>query len=562
MTSDPSSAHAVRPGFARAFHRLRESFFSRDPRQWPLFAQEPFAGMLAFRARAIPPPERVGHYPAGAELLAQLCALDRVPHQPRYDTAEIDPLIAFAAALSKNWEIPWSVENVATMPSDPAICGAVLGTLANPNLVHSEYSEMAVELERAVIRQLATQTGWDPSRATGIFTQGGTFCNLYGYLLGIRKNLPLAREYGLEHGLDYRIINSRGGHYSNTTNLSLLGVNLRRKTIRIRITDDNDMDMADLERQLRACFELGCVVPTIMLTMGTTDTFAVDQVQPVSELCDRLCAHYETAARPHIHVDSAVGWPLVFFLDYDFDRNPLEINDSTLAGLRRNTARFSQLRFADSFTVDFHKWGYVPYTSSLVMIRDRRDLASLEHDPENFTYFEKNTEGQTHLHSTIECSRGGVGVFAAATSLQHLGVEGHQLLVANSLQNAGYFRHRLAQTPGVMVLAPGNHGPSVSFRLYDPALVTDPEAEFTLEYEITTTPDWESRVARNSQYHRQAFLRRGKHTLYTNYVLSAAHTDYDEHGRYRVLPGEKAVFMNPLTEFGHIDDFIAKVHGG
>ena len=560
--SDASSAHAVRPGFAHAFHRLREAFFRRDPRRWPLFAQEPFAGVLAYRARAIPPPERVAHYPGGAELLERLRQLDRMPHHPRHEVAEIDPLLTFAAALSKNWENPNSVENVATMPSDPAIHGALLGTLANPNLVHSEYAEMAVELEHAVIRQIATQTGWDPALATGIFTQGGTFCNLYGYLLGIRKNLPLAREYGLEHGLDYRIINSRGGHYSNTTNLSLLGVNLRRKTIRIRITDDNDMDMADLERQLRSCFELGCVVPTIMLTMGTTDTFAVDQVQPVSELCDRLCAHYETATRPHIHVDSAVGWPLIFFLDYDFDHNPLAINDSTLAGLRRNTARFRQLRYADSFTVDFHKWGYVPYTSSLVMIRDRRDLASLEHDPENFTYFEQNTEGQTHLHSTIECSRGGVGVFAAATSLLHLGVEGHQLLVANSLQNANYFRHRLAQTPGVMVLAPGNQGPSVSFRLYDPALVADPGAEFTLEYEVTTTPDWEARVARNNHYHRQAFLRRGKHTLYTNYVLSAAHTDYDGHGRYRILPGEKAVFMNPLTEFPQIDDFIARVHGG
>lgn len=559
--SATASAHAIRPGFHRAFQQLRQSFFSRNPERWPLLGLEPFASILAFRKQTIPPTERLDHYPDGTKLLQDLRALDRVPQHPRHGTADIDPLVTFAAALSKNWEIPNSVENVATMSSDPSIYGALLGTLANPNLVHLEYAEMAVELENAVIRQLATQTGWDPALATGIFTQGGTFCNLYGYLLGIRKNLPLAREYGLEHGLDYRIINSCGGHYSNTTNLSLLGVNLRRKTIRIRITDDNDMDMADLERQLRACFELGCVVPTIMLTMGTTDTFAVDQVQPVSDLCDRLCAHYETATRPHIHVDSAVGWPLIFFLDYDFERNPLEINDSTLTGLRHNTSLFRQLRHADSFTVDFHKWGYVPYTSSLVMIRNRADLASLEHDPENFTYFEKNTEGQTHLHSTIECSRGGVGVFSAAVSLMHLGVEGHQLLVANSLQNAGYFRHRLAQTPGVMVLAPGNHGPSASFRLYDPARVSDPGAEFALEYEVTT-PDWTERVVRNNHYHRQAFLRRGKHTLYTNYVLSAAHTDYDEHGRYRILPGEKAVFMNPLTEFGHIDAFIAAIHGG
>jgi glutamate/tyrosine decarboxylase-like PLP-dependent enzyme len=195
------------------------------------------------------------------------------------------------------------------------------------------------------------------------------------------------------------------------------------------------------------------------------------------------------------------------------------------------------------------------------MIRDRRDLTALEHDPENFTYFEKDTEGQTHLHSTIECSRGGVGVFAAATSLAHLGVEGHQLLVANSLQNANYFRHRLAATPGVMVLAPANQGPSAGFRLYDPALVPDPEAEFAREYAVMDNSDWQERVTRNNLYHRQAFLRRGKRALCTNYVQSAAHTDYDAHGRYRILPGEKAVFMNPLTRFEDIDAFIARVHG-
>lgn len=554
-------SHAIRPGFAAAIQQVRERFFRRNPAHWPVFALSPFAEVIGFRGKSLPPNEKPDAYPGGPELTDRLRALDRVPQRSETARSGLDPLVTFAAALSKNWESPLSVENVATQSSDPAIMGAMLGSLANPNMVHPEYAGMAVELEQAVIRQIATQTGWDPAAATGIFTQGGTFCNLYGYLLGIRKNLPLAREYGLEHGLDYRIINSQGGHYSNTTNLSLLGVNLRRKTIRIRITDDNDMDMADLECQLRACFQLGCVVPTIMLTMGTTDTFAIDQVKPVRDLCDRLCEQYEITARPHLHVDAAVGWPLIFFLDYDFDGNPLEINEPTLEGLRRNTGRYRELCHADSFTVDFHKWGYVPYTSSLVMIRDRRDLTSLEHDPENFTYFEKDTEGQTHLHSTIECSRGGVGVFAAATSLAHLGVEGHQLLVANSLQNANYFRHRLAFTPGVMVLAPANQGPSASFRLYDPAQVPDPEAEFAREYAVMDTPDWQERVTRNNHYHRQAFLRRGKSTLYTNYVQSAAHTDYDAHGHYRILPGEKAVFMNPLTSFSDIDAFISRIHG-
>lgn len=143
--------------------------------------------------------------------------------------------LLFAGALSKDWENPSSVENVITMSADPAIYGAQLGILANPNLVYSEYAGVAEELEKKVVRQIALLAGYDPERATGIFTQGGTFCNLYGYLLGIRKSLPEAKHKGLGHYQDYRIINSQGGHYSNITNLSLLGVDIENKTIRIQV---------------------------------------------------------------------------------------------------------------------------------------------------------------------------------------------------------------------------------------------------------------------------------------------------------------------------------------
>ena len=554
-------AQQVAATFRDEIDRIRARFFSRDPVRWPVFGDPVFSEIVEFRKKKLPSRERLGQFPDGVALLRQLQAQDRLPSGGRDPRVGVDPMLVFAAALSKNWEDPASVENVVTSPSDPALFGSMVGILANANLVHPEYSEMAGELEAMVIRQMATLAGYDPARATGIFTGGGTFCNLYGYLLGIRKSLPLSRELGLETGQDYRIINSGVGHYSNMTNLSLLGVNIRRKTIRIRATDHNEMDLADLEQQLTACFQLECVVPTIMLTMGTTDTFGVDRVQPVCEIRDRLCTQFEVAVKPHIHVDSAIGWPLLFFLDYDFEKNPLEVNAATLPGLRRNVERFRELRLADSFTIDFQKWGYVPYTSSLVMIRNRDDLKALEHDPEYFSYFEKNVEGQTHLHSTIECSRSAAGLFGAYTALHSLGIEGFQRLVANTLQNANYFRHRLSEVPGVKLMAAQNQGPSVGFRMYDPAVVSDPDAEFDYECRVQDSAEYRERVERNSRHHRDIFLRRGKVGLYTNWVEFIAHTDYDARGRCGAIPGEKAVFMNPRTRYQDIDQFITAVRG-
>lgn len=556
-TASKDQAHAIAPAFAARYHKLMAHFFSRNPKLWPCFAHEGFRRIVAFRQRCLPPSARLAAYPDGLRLQTEIMTEDCVAPTSRVPDGTPDEHLLFTAALSKDWENPASVENVITMPCDPAIYGTMLGSLANPNLVYAEYAGMADQLEKNVIRQIATLAGYDPQQATGIFTQGGTFCNLYGYLAGIRKSLPEAKRFGMGYIHDYRIINSQGGHYSNITNLSLLGVDITKRTIRIKLNQNNDIDFDDLEKQLRSCFQLKCVVPTIMLTMGTTDTFAVDRVKPVSDMVDRLCALYEVQTRPHIHVDSAIGWSLLFFLDYDFMRNPLDINTATLEGLKRNTDRFRELKYADSFTVDFQKWGYVPYTSSLVMFRDRRDLQALENDPQIYTYFERQFQGHTHMTSTIECSRGATGVFGAYAALRYLGVEGYRTAIAHCLQNANYFRHRLSSLGCARIIASENQGPSVGFRLYNPDRVKNPDAEFDFEYHIQPTAEYRARLDYNNQWHRETFTKRGKVGLFTNWVEFIAHTAYDEQSRFHQLPGEKAVFMNPATQRADIDTFIA-----
>lgn len=559
LDGESASAHEVSAEFEVHNRQVRDYFFSRNPKYWPCFKDPGFLAIIDFRHRHLKPDARLKAYPEADGLLRDLMQQARIPEGVQKPGSAPDAMLRFAAALSKDWENPASVENVITMPCDPAIYGAMMGVLANPNLVYTEYSGMADELEKSVVRQMASLVGYEVSEAAGLFTQGGTFCNLYGYLAGIRKSLPDAKRYGIGVGRDYRIMNSQGGHYSNVTNLSLLGVGIEERTIRIKIDANNEIDLADLEQHLRACFCLKCAVPSIMLTMGTTDTFAVDRVKPVVDLRDRLCEQYEVSVKPHIHVDSAIGWALLFFLPYDFDKNPLSINASTLCGLRRNVAAFQELKYADSFTVDFQKWGYVPYTSSLVMFKNKTDLKALESDPENFSYFERDIQGQSHLQSTIECSRGAAGVFGAYAALNYMGIEGYQTAIANCLQNADYFRYRLSQFPHIKVVAAENQGPSVGFRIYDPSVAPDAQEEYDYECRTQAGAKYLARLQRNNAWHRQLFLKRGKMGLYTNWVEFVAHTNYDAKGRYHRLPGEKAVFLNPVTTRREIDLFIKQL---
>lgn len=553
------SAHNIHPTFEEKFQKVKEYFFSRNPQYWPCLTDSGFKEIIQFRQQYLRSDEQIAAYVNGQKLYNEIRTETEIPQTLTIPNGTPDEILKFAGALAKDWENPASVENVVTMPCDPGVYGTMIGALANPNLVYKEYSGMADELEKNVVRQIAHLVGYDVDQATGIFTQGGTFCNLYGYLTGIRKSLPEAKHYGMGYIHDYRFINSHGGHYSNITNLSLLGVDIQKRTIRIKIKENNDIDLNDLEQQLRACFNLRCVVPTIMLTMGTTDTFAVDRVKPVYDLRNKLCTHYEIEVKPHIHVDSAIGWSILFFIDYDFNKNPLCINAETLEGLQKNVERFRELKYADSFTVDFQKWGYVPYTSSLVMFKNKNDLKCLQNDPENFYYFESDLQGQTHLQSTIECSRGAAGVFGAYAALKYMGIEGYQTVIAHCLQNANYFRYKLNQLKFVKVLVPENQGPSVGFRIYNRELVHDPMAEFEFEYKIQDSEEYIQRLDRNNRWHRQVFLKRGKVGLFTNWVTFIAHTDYDDKGRCHKLPGEKTVFMNPVTTRKEINLFIENI---
>ena len=91
--------------------------------------------------------------------------------------------------------------------------------------------------------------------------------------------------------------------------------------------------------------------------------------------------------------------------------------------------------------------------------------------------------------------------------------------------------------------------------------MSDARAELAYEKEFDDSEGHRARTARNSAYHRAAFLRRGKQGLYTNWVEFVTTTGYSPSGAWHPLPGEKAVFFNPLTDPAHIDAFVARLHG-
>lgn len=55
------------------------------------------------------------------------------------------------------------------------------------------------------------------------------------------------------------------------------------------------------------------------------------------------------------------------------------------------------------------------------MIKEQDLRKVMENDPETVSDFEREIQGQTHLHSTCECSRGVSGLFDACAALNYPG---------------------------------------------------------------------------------------------------------------------------------------------
>lgn len=76
----------------------------------------------------------------------------------------------------------------------------------------------------------------------------------------------------------------------------------------------------------------------VVATTGATDQFGIDDVQAIKEVTTSLEKKYNLQP-VHIHADSALGGFYAFFNDYDFNNNPLQLEEHVLQGLLQIQSR-------------------------------------------------------------------------------------------------------------------------------------------------------------------------------------------------------------------------------
>lgn len=366
----------------------------------------------------------------------------------------------------------------------PALFGHFAALLHNPNNTSPEASKVGTVIEKEAIAMLADMLGYDPARARGHFTSGGTVANFeavwrarhrldkwlsLALLLSERDGRPFDpfsaglmgwdRYFALieGEGVDEAALAARSfldspfaaaaaashvmdrpflgpvmlvpgnKHFSWRKAADIFGVGADGFWT-IPLDREGRLDCAGLDKLIERARDQQRPILMCVSVAGTTEAGEID---PVDRVADRLDKAGGGAAVWH-HVDAAYGG---FFCAID--------SGAGLLG-ERTTAALDAIGRANSITIDPHKLGYVPYSCGAFLARDEENYAVAAFDA---PYLQRSDLKAPAWASTLEGSRTAAGATAVWLSGKTLGFNGDGLgaILAETVQACRAFRARLTE---------------------------------------------------------------------------------------------------------------------
>ncbi len=337
----------------------------------------------------------------------------------------------------------------------PSLMGHFAMLLHNPNNTSRDASKVGQKIEAEVIAMLAEMMGFDPGRATGHITGGGTVANFEAvWRARFRQDhwlslaLYLAEERGVKLGLFQAahmgwkrfgellaehsvVLDDLRGYSGVATNPYEFGERMTRAFGQpyrgpVMLVPENKhfswtkatnifgygehafwpialdargkMDVASLEAQIARARAEGRPVAMVVSVAGTTETGEIDPVDRVQAVLDR--ARAEHGLDIWHHVDAAYGGFLCSLLR----GKPSDVLSEA------NAAALGAIGQAHSVTIDPHKLGYVPYSCGAIITKDEQAYAVSSFKA---PYLERQLEVPDKWSTTLEGSRSAAGAAAA-----------------------------------------------------------------------------------------------------------------------------------------------------
>ncbi|OXB96809.1 MULTISPECIES: pyridoxal phosphate-dependent decarboxylase family protein [Bacillus] len=355
------------------------------------------------------------------------------------------------------------LSNAVPLPSIPSLLGQLTMALLNGNGVWDVYGPGAAEAEVKVVSMLSKLIGYNPHNSGGYTTWGGQGCVFSSLRLAISKQFLSAKEYGAPQNV--YCFASENAHYSLLKSAEATGIGSNHL---IKVKTDpysNSMDIDDLEAKIIQVINNGGIPLYILATMGSTDTFTIDDIKKIKESAEAIQKKYKL--KPiYIHADSAMGGFYSFFNNYSFEENSLSFEPNVKNALQYVQDKMQYMSLADSVCFDFHKLGQTPYASSILIVKNHTALQLMDIEQDDTPYLGNRSYGSYHTGYTLECSRAGSAI-PMYINLLAFGIEGYQKLLANYIRVNLLFREKLRKAlPQVAITNDFTYGPITTFRFY------------------------------------------------------------------------------------------------
>ncbi len=430
-----------------------------------------------------------------------------------------------------NWNHPLTMPNVIPPANKAGIIAAMMTDLYSPNIIEGEYSWNVEKSEMESAAILARLIGWDPQKAGGVYTFGGSGCYFYGIKYGLTQALGReSRCKGIRE--DAKLLVSQQGHYCKLNSSDWTGLGMDNIIEIETNSQTNAMDIEKLEAVMEELHQQKIPIAAVVCTMGTTDAFAIDSPKAVRELIDKY--PNPNGEKALLYCDAVIGWSWLTFRDYDFDGNPLGFSPETLKNSRSNLEKIKEIEYADAVGCDFHKTGWAPYNCSIFVMRDLNHFRALMTRPGS-AYLQDRVCYNPGLF-TLEVSRSGSYSMAGWATLQYFGAEGFQSMLGGILDMEEYLRHLIEKEESTVCVNSDDHGFVTLFRVYpknvdaknqyeqelkDPKAIKELEKNNALQEKIGNTL-WE--------WFRDGKTHDGQYGPYISYTSGFRKTDYNSDG--------------------------------
>jgi glutamate/tyrosine decarboxylase-like PLP-dependent enzyme len=223
-------------------------------------------------------------------------------------------------------------------PTYMGVLAEALVAALNPQLATLARSQLASKVELETVRWIGERVGW-PGDVGGTFTSGGNEANFSGLALALAAKFPNWVEEGVASiGGRPMVYASAEAHHSLDKSAGLLGIG-RRALRRIPVNEKMQLDVEKLESGIAEDLSKGAKPFCVVATAGTTNSGTVDDLIPISEVCQRHDLW--------LHVDGAYGAAAIFS----------DKHRDVVRGIER----------ANSLTIDPHKWLAMPFAAGVIL---------------------------------------------------------------------------------------------------------------------------------------------------------------------------------------------------